>query len=192
YGLSEKSGIEITESEPQVSDQDSVRSAIGQGNHAYTTVQLARYVNSVANQGVCYNISLLDKLVDPSGRLLEDYSPTVRNNINVASSTWTSVHNGMRAAVAGYDCFEDFPLITAGKTGTAQQVTTRPNHALFIGFAPFDSPEIAIATRIAYGYTSSNAAEVSRDIYKYYFGLESEEELITGHAVLPDSAAIGD
>ncbi len=192
YGLSDKSGIEITESEPQVSDQDPVRSAIGQANHAYTTVQLARYVNAVANAGVCYNLSLLDKLVDSDNRVLEDYSPTVRNNMNISSSTWNAVHNGMMEAVAHYDAFEDFPLVTAGKTGTAQQVTNRPNHALFIGYAPFNDPEIAVATRIAYGYTSSNAAEVTRDVYKYYFGLEEEDKIITRKAVLPDSQAISD
>ncbi len=192
YGLSDKSGIEITESEPQVSDQDSVRSAIGQANHAYTTVQLARYVNAVANAGVCYNLSLLDKLVDSDNRVLEDYSPTVRNNMNISSSTWNAVHNGMREAVAHYDAFEDFPLVSAGKTGTAQQVSNRPNHALFVGYAPYNEPEIAVATRIAYGYTSSNAAEVTREVYKYYFGLEAEDQIVTNRAVLPDSQAISD
>ena len=98
----------------------------------------------------------------------------------------------MMEAVAHYDAVEDFPLVTAGKTGTAQQVTNRPNHALFIGYAPFNDPEIAVATRIAYGYTSSNAAEVTRDVYKYYFGLEEEDKIITRKAVLPDSQAISD
>ncbi len=192
YGLTEKSGIEITESEPQVSDQDSVRSAIGQGNHSYTTVQLARYVSTVANQGICYNLSVVDKLIDANGNLLEDYTPDVRNNINISSSTWKAIHEGMRQAVTTYNAFEDFPVIVAGKTGTAQQVTSRPNHALFIGFAPFSNPRISVATRIAYGYTSANAAEVTRDVMKYYFKLQDVEDIITGTAETPDSAEIGD
>ncbi|SKB71865.1 penicillin-binding protein 2 [Lachnospiraceae bacterium] len=192
YGLSEKSGIEITESEPQVSTFDAVRSAIGQGKNAYTTVGLARYVTTVANEGTCYNLSLLDKLTDSNGNVLTDYTPSVRNEVNVASSTWNLIHEGMREAVAHYDAFEDFPITAAGKTGTAQQTTSRPNHALFIGFAPYNEPEIAITTRIAYGYTSSNAAEVSREVMKYYFKLEDKDNIITGAAVLPDSAAIGD
>nr|MCR5402541.1 penicillin-binding protein [Butyrivibrio sp.] len=61
YGLSEKSGIEIQENDPQVSDQDAVRSAIGQGSHSYTTVGLARYVTAVANSGTCYNLTLIDR-----------------------------------------------------------------------------------------------------------------------------------
>ncbi len=192
YGLSDKSGIEIAESEPEVSNFDAVRSAIGQGRHAYTTVGLARYVTTVANEGTCYNLSLLDKLTDSNGNVLTDYTPSVRNEVNIASSTWNSIHEGMKEAVAHYDAFEDFPMTAAGKTGTAQQITSRPNHALFIGFAPYNDPEIAIATRIAYGYTSSNAAEVSREVMKYYFKLEDKDDIITGAAVLPDSAAIGD
>ena len=192
FGLSEKSGIEITESEPKVSDIDSVRSAIGQGNHTYTTVGLARYVNTIANNGNCYNLSLLDRLVDADGEVLSNYVPSLRNKVEVADSTWNAVHRGMREAVLGYGAYKNFPVAAAGKTGTAQQMNTRPNHSLFISYAPFHNPEISIATRIAYGYTSSNAAEVTRDVYKYYFDLEDESELIPGTAVMPDSVAISD
>ena len=192
FGLTDKSGIEITESEPDVSTQDVVRSAIGQGSHSYTTVGLARYVNAVANEKRCYNLSILDKLTDANGNVITDYTPTVRNEINMASSTWNLIHEGMRKAVESYGAFEDFPMTAGGKTGTAQQITTRPNHAVFIGFAPYNRPEIAVATRIAYGYTSSNAAEVTRDIFKYYFKTEDKEDIIRGEAVLPDSAAISD
>ncbi|MCR4891958.1 MAG: penicillin-binding protein [Lachnospiraceae bacterium] len=192
YGLSEKSGIEITESEPEVSSQDAVRSAIGQANHNYTTVGLARYCTTVANQGVCYKLSLLDKCTDSNGNLLEDFTPEVRNNVQIASTSWYSIHEGMRQAVEHYGAFEDFPITAGGKTGTAQESESRPNHALFIGYAPFNKPEISIATRIAYGYTSSNAAEVSRDVFKYYFKLEDKDDILTGTATLPDSAAIGD
>ncbi|MBQ7464583.1 MAG: hypothetical protein IJS86_06960, partial [Lachnospiraceae bacterium] len=131
-------------------------------------------------------------LNDANGNLIEDYTPSVRNNIDISSSTWNAIHEGMRQAVTTYKAFEDFPVIVAGKTGTAQQVTVRPNHALFIGFAPFSSPRISVATRIAYGYTSANAAEVTRDVLKYYFKLEDEEDIITGTAAIPDSGEIGD
>lgn len=192
FGLSDTSGIELTETSPNLSTQDSVRSAIGQGTHNYTTVGLARYVNTVANSGVCYNISVLDTLTDSSGNILKDYNPTIRNNIDVASSTWDAVHEGMRGVVENSSAFENFPIAMAGKTGTAQQIKTRPNHALFVGYAPYNNPEIAIATRIAYGYTSANAAEVSRDIVKYYFNPEDAEEIITGEAATPDSVIAGD
>ena len=82
----------------------------------------------------------------------------------------------------------ELPMAVAGKTGTAQQNRTRPNHALFIGYAPYEQPEIAVATRIAYGYSSSNAVEVTSDIFKYYFGLEDEEQLLTGRAEVPENS----
>lgn len=192
FGLSDLSGIELSESEPRVSSEDAVRSAIGHGTNSYTTVGLARYVTTVANNGTCYNLSLLDNLTDSSGTILEEYTPKVRNKIDIPSSTWDAVHQGMRGVVENASAFRDFPIAAAGKTGTAQQVITRPNHAVFVGFAPYDSPEIAIATRIAYGYTSANAAEVSRDVMKYYFHLEEIDDIITGEAERPDSVIAGD
>lgn len=182
YGLTDKSGVEIAENTPNVSDLDSVRSAIGQGTHNYTTTQLARYVSAVANSGTVYNISILDKLTSSNGDLLEDYTPTIRNKMQVQESTWNAIHQGMMEAASTYQAFENFPVLIAGKTGTAQQTTTRPNHALFICYAPFDRPQIAIATRIAYGYTSSNAASTTKDIISYYFRLQDTDDIITGVA----------
>lgn len=192
FGLSELSGIELSESEPRVSSEDAVRSAIGHGTNSYTTVGLARYVTTVANSGTCYNLSLLDNLTDSAGNVLEEYTPDIRNKVEIPSSTWNAVHEGMRGVVENASAFRNFPIAAAGKTGTAQQVITRPNHAVFVGFAPYDAPEIAIATRIAYGYTSANAAEVSRDVMKYYFDLEEIDEIITGEAKRPDSTIAGD
>lgn len=59
---------------------------------------------------------------------------------------------------------------------------SRPNHAVFIGFAPYEEPEIARAVRIAYGYTSANAAEVGANVIRYYFELSEEEELLDDQA----------
>lgn len=182
FGLSEKSGIEIVENEPRVSDELPVQSAIGQGTNSYTTVGLARYVNTVANSGTCYDISLLDKRTDSKGNLLEDYTPQVRNKVNIQDSTWNAVHSGMRGVVENTNAFKDITLPVAGKTGTAQEQTNRANHALFLCYAPYESPEISIATRIAFGYTSAYAAELTRDVIKYYFELEDAEELVSGEA----------
>ena len=77
--------------------------------------------------------------------------------------------------------FNDFAVEVAGKTGTAQQ-ENHPNHALFVGYAPYNNPEISIATRIAYGYSSHNAAAVSKNILSYYFNAEDPASLIDGVA----------
>ena len=78
--------------------------------------------------------------------------------------------------------FEGIAVNVAGKTGTAQENKKRPNHALFVCYAPYENPEIAIATRIAYGYASDNAAQMTKDVIMYYFNLEEVDELITGTA----------
>ena len=64
----------------------------------------------------------------------------------------------------------------------------RTNHALFVSYAPFENPEISIATRIPFGYTSEYAANVTRDIYKYYYKLEDEDDILTGTAEVPEAA----
>nr|MBQ8252415.1 penicillin-binding protein [Lachnospiraceae bacterium] len=182
FGLSDKSGIEISESAPKVSDFDAIRSAIGQGNNNYSTVGLARYVTTVANSGNCYNLSLLDKTTDSEGNLLKDYTPTLRNTVALEQTTWDAIHRGMRKVVMGKEYYEGLAVNVAGKTGTAQENKKRPNHALFVCYAPYENPEIAIATRIAYGYSSDNAAQMTRDVIMYYFELEEEDQLITGTA----------
>ena len=63
----------------------------------------------------------------------------------------------------------------AGKTGTAQQRTDKANHALFIGYAPYENPEISMAVRITNGYSSRNAALVAKDIMCYYFNLKDKD-----------------
>ena len=83
-------------------------------------------------------------------------------------------------------------LKVAGKTGTAQENKNRPNHALFISYAPYDNPDITMTVVIPNGYTSSNAAEVARDIYRYYFGKADKKEMEGDKALIPtgpDSSA---
>lgn len=192
YGLSEKSGVEIAEYVPEVSSELPIQSAIGQGNNNFTTVGLARYVATVANSGTCYNLTLLDKVTSPEGKVLEEFAPEVRNTIEMPAEYWNAIHTGMRGVVANMSYYADLGMEVAGKTGTAQESTTRANHALFVGYAPYDNPEIAIATRIAFGYSSSFAAQTSRDIIKYYYNLADEKDILTGEANSVEGATYGD
>ena len=188
YGLTDKSGVEIGEYAPDVSTKDPVRSAIGQGSNSYTTVGLARYVTTIANSGTCYNLTLLDKTTDSRGNLLKEYHAEVRNQIDLPQEYWNAFHLGMRQVVENKKYFSDLAVNAAGKTGTAEQTASRPNHALFICYAPYENPEIAIATRIPFGYSSDYAAQFTRDIIKYYYGLAEEDDLITGTADSLDNA----
>ena len=192
FGLNEKTGIEIPENEPHIADEYPITSSIGQSNHNFTTTQIARYLTAVASSGKIYKLTLLDKETTSDGTLVKEFKPEIIREITeVAPVSWDAIHNGMRMVAENNRSFKDFPIAVAGKTGTAQQITTRANHALFIGYAPFDNPEIAIATRIAYGYTSANAAEVSSNILKYYFKLVDEGTLLNGQAEEIESTANG-
>ncbi len=182
YDMDKKSGVEIQETEPQVSDQSAIQSSIGQGTHAYTTTQMARYAATLANSGTSYKLSLLDKVTDPSGVLLTDFRPEIQSRLILPETTWSVIHDGMRMMIENRSEFTDMPIAVAGKTGTAQESKTRPPHALFIGYAPYNNPEIALAVRIANGYSSMNTISLAKDILKYYFEIGDAEELLTGRA----------
>lgn len=187
FGLTEKSGVEIMESEPSFSDELPVSTAIGQGTNNYTTVGLARYTTAIANSGTVYNLSILDKLTDSKGNLIEDYTPEVRNTIELDDSLWNAIHTGMRRVIQNKSYYSDLAVNVAGKTGTAQEGRTHPPHAVFISYAPYENPEISITVRIAFGYDSGYAAQTARDVYKYYYDLAEEDELLTGTAVVPEA-----
>ena len=193
FGLGETSGLEIPESEPEISDEYAVQSAIGQGTNNYTVSQLGRYVTAVANEGTVYSLTLIDRTTDSNGKLITDNEPEVVSTIdNVSSSTWDLVHEGMERMVSSSSTFSGLDISMAGKTGTAQISDIHPDNALFVGYAPTDSPEIAVAVRIANGFNSSYAAEIGRDITQIYFELDGSDELITGHAAELGQAIAGD
>lgn len=187
FGLSEKSGVEIDESEPQVSDELPILSAIGQGTNNFTTVGLARYVTTIANSGTCYDLTLLDKATDYNGNVLKEYEANIRNKVAFNESTWNAIQSGMKKVVDSKAYYTNLGVTVAGKTGTAQEDRNRANHALFVAYAPYENPEIAISTRIAYGYTSDYAAQATKDAIQYYYHLEDTEEILTGTAEAPDA-----
>lgn len=187
YGLTEKSGVEIEESQPSVSDELPIPSAIGQGTNSFTAVGLTRYVSTVANGGDCYNLTLLDHVQDKEGQILMEQNPVLRNTVGMPVDYWNAIRLGLRRVIEGKSYFNGLAINVAGKTGTAQQISSRPNHALFVGYAPYENPEIAITVRIPFGYSSDYAAQTTRDLISYYYGLEPEENIIDGMASTPDA-----
>lgn len=181
YGMDQKSGLEIAENTSAIATQYPVMAAIGQSDNNITTVALSRYVTAVTS-GNLYSYQLMNKIVDKDGNELLHYTPQSQDISNVLSQDqWDSIHSGMRMVVEDMSEFNGFAVEVAGKTGTAQQ-ENHPNHALFVGYAPYNNPEISIATRIAYGYSSHNAAAVSKNILSYYFNAEDPASLIDGVA----------
>ena len=177
YGFNRKSGVEITEYEPHISDEDAIRSAIGQGTHSYTPSQISRYVTSLVNHKNLIDLSLIEKTTDSSGSVITSYKKRTEEKLDIKSSTFDLIKKGMIGVVNGKDSsikylYEKQGMKVAGKTGTAQENKKRPNHALFISYAPYDNPQIAMAVSIPNGYSGSQASELTAKVLNLYFGLE--------------------
>ncbi len=176
YGLDQKTGLEISESKSSVATEYPVMAAIGQSDNNYTTVALSRYVTAVAS-GKKYNYQLMNKIVDADGKTVKKYKADYEDiSDTLTSSQWDAIHSGMREVVSTMDRFQGFDIPVAGKTGTAQQ-TGHANHGLFVGYAPYDDPEITIAVRIANGYNSHNAATAARNVISYYYKETSMKDI---------------
>lgn len=176
YGLDEKTGLEISEYKSDIATMYPVMAAIGQSDNDITTVALSRYVTAVAS-GKKYNYQLMDRIVDASGKTVKKYKADYEDiSDTLTDSQWDALHSGMRQVVSTMDRFQGFDIPVAGKTGTAQQ-TGHANHGLFIGYAPYDDPEITIAVRIANGYSSHNAATAARNVISYYYKETSMKDI---------------
>lgn len=196
FGLDERSGVEMSENMPSISDKDAIRTAIGY-YHGLAPVQISRYLTTLANNGTCYNLTLVDKVVAQNGELMLKNSAQVRNTIDtVTDSSWDAVKLGMYRVVnwdrsSLRNIFKNLKVPIAGKTGTAQVSLNHPNNALFISFAPYSSPEVCLTVVIPNGYASSNAAYVAREFYGMYFEGENKEALLSGNIIAGTIADVG-
>ncbi|WP_314872390.1 penicillin-binding transpeptidase domain-containing protein [Stomatobaculum longum] len=195
FGLDQKSGVEIIENDPMISDQSPEQSAIGQGTNSFANVQLSRYVTALANRGTVFDLSVLDRVTDWQGEAIRSYDPNVIRTMEVKPENWDAVQQGMRGVVESGSAsriFKGFEVNIAGKTGTAQESKTRANHAFFISFGPYESPKLAVTVNIPYGYTSANAASVAKDVYRLCFGYTNVDEILNAGAQRVSDANIED
>ena len=181
-GLDRKTGIELSEATPKVSDAKAVPSYMGQGNNLFTTSELARYATVMATSGNVFKLTLLDKVMDPKGDVIQEYEPEIEDVVNISSNIWDVIHDGMRRVIQTHSQFDGLGVEVAGKTGTAELDLRHPNHGLFIGYAPVSDPEYAVAIRIANGYSSGNACLIANDIFKYMYNLADKDSILTGIA----------
>ena len=152
-GLDRKTGIELSEATPKVSDAKAVPSYMGQGNNLFTTSELARYATVMATSGNVFKLTLLDKVMDPKGEVIQEYEPEIEDVVNISSNIWDVIHDGMRRVIQTHSQFDGLGVEVAGKTGTAELGLRHPNHGLFIGYAPASDPEYAVAISIDNGYS---------------------------------------
>jgi Cell division protein FtsI/penicillin-binding protein 2 len=183
-GLNEKTGIELGELDPQMSTVDAVRSSIGQGTNYFAPAQIAKYATTLANRGTCYNLTVLDKIVNNQGKLIKDNKAKISHKAKeISPSTWNAVMQGMydvanESGGTAYNYFHDFGVKVAGKTGTAQINDYHASNALFVSFAPYEDPKVSVTVAIPNGYSSTYAAAVAKNVYSYYFGYKDLKTLM--------------
>ncbi len=190
-GLTETSGVEVEEYSPLFSTTNPVPSAIGQGSHSFTSVQLARYVNTIASDGTNYELTLIKdiKKINGESKTLPEKKVT---QVEASTETINLVQTGMLEAAKTYGGIRNLSYSVGGKTGTAQESANSPDHALMIAFAPYDDPEVSVSVTIQNGYSSSYASQLTGDVLEYYFGNVTLEQILNGNADGPAPLETGD
>ena len=163
---------------------DNVRTAIGQGDNAFTPVQMARYIAGLANGKTVYNLTIINGIKDhkKTGRYIEN-PVSVFKQLELKETTIEAIHSGMNLVAKGAHgtartYLSEFPIPVAAKTGTAQENSWE--NAWFVGFAPYEQPEIAIVTSMygADGLGGYNI-QVARDIFSHYFKVDQTTQGIS-------------
>ena len=178
FGLGVKTGVEVDDSkgilmEPKSNGVggDTLQISIGQMN-AFTPLQLANYTATLANGGTHYKASLIEKIVSYDiSEVYDERQPQVANTIQMAEQNLAAVKEGMLSVTedgTGRAALGDYPIKVGGKTGTSQ-VTGQVDHSVFVAFAPFDNPEIAISVVLEHGNSGYSAGTIVRNILDTYF-----------------------
>lgn len=192
FGLGETTGIEFSEeAKGNVSSReykkkiatteydaswyagDTIQTAIGQSYSYFTPIQLANYIAGIANNGTRYKTHILKSVRSSvDGSVVYEPEPEVIGMVEIAPDDMEAVKKGMQGVVeegSASGIFDDYTVTIGGKTGTAQIGKNVSDNALFVAFAPFDEPEIAVAVVIEHGAVGRNAAYVAKDIFNAYF-----------------------
>lgn len=184
FGLTSKSGVEIEEYSPLFTDENVIASFIGQGTNSFTGVQLARYINTIAADGLNSELTLVNSVRDTNGNIVSKEKKD-HTQIDVSNTTMETVQKGMSMAANSYSGFKNLNMNIAAKTGTAQESANYPDHALCVGYAPYENPEISFSVNIQYGYKSQYAVDLTADVLRYYFGEITKDEIMAGNAEGP-------
>jgi penicillin-binding protein 2 len=157
---------------------------MGQVFHLYTPIQMASVVQCIANDGVRMKPRLAANILDSDYNVIEEIKPEISSVLDVESEVIDLVKKGMLKVTSdpkgtAYWVFYGVPFEVAGKTGTAQNPLGE-DHAWFIGFAPYEEPEIALAVVVDQGGSGSTVAgPVARKIFESYMTLKYPPEVET-------------
>ena len=196
FGLGQPTGIELSEATgwmdgPEYTESqgqtwyegNTLPAAIGQGNSRFTPLQLANYVATLANGGTHYSAHLLKEVKSSDfSQVVERYEPQVLNQLDIEPENLAAVTEGMlRVTTEGSAkaYFKDLGVQVAAKTGSAQVSSATESNALFVAFAPYENPEIALAIVVEKGGSGSTLANMAAEILGYYFSAGSGMETVT-------------
>ena len=167
---------------------ETISAAIGQSYNTFTPLQMAKYVAMIANRGKKLDVTIVKSIINPDGSEVprDEYESYVNERLGLTEydteemtfneENIKAILEGMRGVTSesggtAYSTFKDFDIEVGGKTGSAQTGVEGKTNAWFVGFAPFDDPEIAIVIFVRDGGHGGYTAEVARDIIAQYFGM---------------------
>ena len=204
FGLGQKTGVELggeasgvvagpEEREANAArwyDGDTIQAAIGQSDHLFTPIQLCNYIATLANGGTRYQPSLIEGVSSyHDTSKIERTEPVVVEQLNIEPDHLTAVLAGMRAVSevgTASSVFGNYPIAVAGKTGTAS-VSSGTANGVFVCFAPYEDPEIAIAVVVEHAGSGNGIAPVARAMLDAYFsGKQSDAD-----APIPEMSLLG-
>lgn len=147
---------------------DTLSAVIGQSYNNFTPIQMARYISMVANGGKNVDVTLVKSIINPDGtevsrEEIENHTKEtigteneIKEDLNISEENLDAIREGMKGVTSepggtAYSTFSDFDIDIAGKTGSAQTGIEGEAHAWFVGFAPYDNPEIAVVVFVEKG-----------------------------------------
>lgn len=193
-GLGEATGIEIGEkvgilAGPDYSESvgniwnpgNTLQAAIGQSDNMFSPLQLSMYTSTLINGGTRYRAHLLKEVRNfASGKAVEVVEPEIVDQVEFKSGILPTIKSAMKDVVESGSAariFRRYDIAVGGKTGTAQVGGERSDNALFIGFAPYDNPQIAVAVVVEQGANGTDAAYTARAVFDQYLKGESYKGL---------------
>ncbi len=192
FGLGVKTGVEVNDSAGILTEYESdsgntIQVAIGQLN-AFTPLQLASYTCTLANGGTRYKATLIDSVVSYNySETYIDNTPEILGEFDINSTMLSQVKEGMLSVTedgTGSTVFADYSIKVGGKTGTSQ-TDSGADHSVFIAFAPYDKPEIAISVVLEHGASTYTVTSIARAVLdSYFFAADQENSDIPPYTVL--------
>jgi len=199
FGLGSKTGIELPEeisgtlaspeTEGEWTGGKTIQAAIGQLNNDFTPLQMAKYTAMIANGGKNIDITIIKSIKNSNGtevsrNELDNYiketlgvDTNSGSDLTISDADLNAVKEGMKGVTSddggtAHTAFANFNIEVGGKTGSASTRNGNAN-AWFVGFAPYDNPEIAIAVYVKNGQHGNSTAPVAREIFAQYLGMNS-------------------